>query len=105
MQSTVPSKQIATCDPNAPRITVNGSLQAIAGLAYSATSARYTLTWKTDATWAGTSRTVVFTLAEWDDALAALPVPVARERRESRGKRPIGRFPPRRFRIGRGRER
>ena len=64
MQSTVPSTQITTCDPNAPRITVNGSLQAIAGLAYSATSARYTLTWKTDATWTGSCRTVVLTLVD-----------------------------------------
>jgi hypothetical protein len=58
------STQAVTCDPNAVRIALTSAGVGIAGVVYDPGTARYVLTWKTDAAWVGTCRTVTITLAD-----------------------------------------
>jgi hypothetical protein len=57
------STQVVTCDPNVIPFTVTATAGVgTAGVEYDSASARYVLTWKTDATWKGSCRTVTVTL-------------------------------------------
>jgi len=55
--------QVVTCDPTVTPYTVTtSSLVGTAGVTYDSATARYTLTWKTDAAWKGSCRLVRITL-------------------------------------------
>jgi hypothetical protein len=57
------STQAVTCEPNVyHHVDVLGEPVGTAGVTYDPTTKRYTLTWKTDASWAGSCRVVTVTL-------------------------------------------